>query len=75
MQYRYAIQICNADMQYRYATKKCNTDMQYRFATKICNTDMQYRYATKTAERGSDAAICIRYAIKNAIKKRINHMH
>ena len=30
MQYRYAMQICNADMQYRYAIQICDKDVQYR---------------------------------------------
>ena len=30
MHYRYAMQICNADMQYRYAIQICDKDVQYR---------------------------------------------
>ena len=66
MQYRYATKICNADMQYRCE----NTDLQERDAIHICNTDNKTE-----AVRGSDATVCSRNAIKNAIKKCINHMH
>ena len=37
MRHRYAYK----DMQYRYAIQICNADMQYRFAIQICNKDIQ----------------------------------
>ena len=42
MQYKHAIQTCNASMQYKHVLQTCNTSMQYNEGkiTKSCHYDV-----------------------------------